>query len=131
MVVSFIVGIMVGSYLMVYVKYVNPGYVEQVISSATEYYKAEKASQEQIDKGIEGIRAMYAPFGQFTYGIGTTMMTGLLISLVVSAIMQRKVKRIVWNLSEGLIQRSLKYSAGNSKRLNWTKTIWQFNSLAI
>ena len=95
MVVSFIVGIMVGSYLMVYVKYVNPGYVEQVISSATEYYKAEKASQEQIDKGIEGIRAMYAPFGQFTYGIGTTMMTGLLISLVVSAIMQRKVKTIV------------------------------------
>lgn len=93
MVVSFIVGLMVGSYLLVYVKYVNPAYLNDMITSATEYYKTEKASQEQIDKGIEGVKAMYSPFGQFTYGIGTTMMTGLLIALVMGAIMQRKVRK--------------------------------------
>lgn len=93
MIVSFVVGIMVGLYLMVYVKYVNPGYVEGVIASALEYYKQENASQEQIDKGVEGIRAMHTPFGQFTYGIGTTMMTGLLIALVMAWIMQRKLRK--------------------------------------
>lgn len=93
MVVSFVIGIMVGAYLFVYVKYVNPGFVNDMIKTATDYYKTENASQEQIDKGIEGVRAMYSPFGQFTYGIGTSMMTGLLIAVVMGAIMQRKVKR--------------------------------------
>lgn len=92
MVVSFIIGLMVGSYLLVYVKYVNTDYVNQMIASATEYYKNGKASQEQVDKGIAGVRAMYSPFGQFTYGVGTTMMTGLLIALLMSLIMQRKEK---------------------------------------
>ena len=93
MVVSFVVGLMVGAYLMVYVKYVNTDYVSEMITAATEYYKTEKASQEQIDKGIAGVKAMYSPFGQFTYGVGTTMMTGLLIALLMSLIMQRSAKK--------------------------------------
>lgn len=93
MVVSFVVGLMVGSYLMVYVKYVNTDYVSEMITAATEYYKTEKASQEQIDKGIAGVKAMYSPFGQFTYGVGTTMMTGLLIAMLMSLIMQRSAKK--------------------------------------
>lgn len=94
MVVSFVVGLMVGAYLMVYVKYVNTEYVKEMITAATDYYKTEKATQEQIDKGIAGVKAMYSPFGQFTYGVGTTMMTGLLIALLMSFIMQRKAKRL-------------------------------------
>lgn len=94
MVVSFVVGLMVGSYLIVYVKYVNTDYVSEMITAATEYYKTEKASQEQMDKGIAGVKAMYSPFGQFTYGVGTTMMTGLLIALLMSLIMQRSAKRL-------------------------------------
>lgn len=94
LVVSFVVGLMVGAYLMVYVKYVNTDYVNEMITAATEYYKTEKASQEQIDKGIAGVKAMYSPFGQFTYGVGTTMMTGLLIALLMSLIMQRSAKRL-------------------------------------
>ncbi|MBK9730547.1 MAG: DUF4199 domain-containing protein [Chitinophagaceae bacterium] len=93
MVVSFVVGLMVGAYLFVYVKYVNTDYLNQMITTATDYYKTEKASQEQIDKGIAGVKAMYSPFGQFTYGIGSTMMTGLLITLVMSFIMQRNQKK--------------------------------------
>ncbi len=88
--VSFIVGIMVGSLLMVYVKYVNPEYIEKMIVTISDYYKKQNATQQQLDKGIEGVRAMYSPFGQFTYGIGTTMLIGLLISALAGWIMQRK-----------------------------------------
>jgi hypothetical protein len=90
--VSFVIGLLVGALLMVYVQYINPGYVNTVVQQATDYYKSEKIPQEQIDKGIASVRAMYSPFGQFTYGIGTTMLTGLLISLVVAFIMKRSTK---------------------------------------
>lgn len=97
MTVSFVIGLMVGAYLFVYVKYVNTDYLNEMIGSAREYYQSQKASQEQIDKGIEGVKAMYSPFGQFTYGIGTTMITGLLISLVMALVMQRRAPRLELN----------------------------------
>ncbi|HZX74412.1 MAG TPA: DUF4199 domain-containing protein, partial [Cyclobacteriaceae bacterium] len=92
--VSFMVGLLVGAFLMIYVKYINPDYVNIMIKDASDFYKTQNATQEQLDKGIESVKAMYSPFGQFTYGIGTTMITGLLISAVIGAIMQRKVKRV-------------------------------------
>ena len=87
--VSFVVGLMVGAFLLIYVEYINPGYADEMARTASDYYKSEHASQEQIDKGIAGVKAMYSPFGQFTYGIGTTMLTGLIITLIVGAIMRR------------------------------------------
>jgi NhaP-type Na+/H+ or K+/H+ antiporter len=61
-----------------------------MIVTISDYYKKQNATQQQLDKGIEGVRAMYSPFGQFTYGIGTTMLIGLLISALAGWIMQRK-----------------------------------------
>jgi hypothetical protein len=95
MTVSFVIGVMVGAFLLVYVQFINPGFAGEMIRNAEVYYKSEHASQEQIDKGVEGMRAMYSPFGQFTYGIGTTMLTGLLISAVIGLVMQRKVRKVV------------------------------------
>ncbi|MBA2422475.1 MAG: DUF4199 domain-containing protein [Chitinophagales bacterium] len=88
--VSFVVGLMVGSLLMIYVKYINPAYVGEMIDEISKYYKKQDATQQQLDKGIASIKAMYSPFGQFTYGIGTTMLTGLLISALAGWIMHRK-----------------------------------------
>ena len=94
MAVSFVVGLMVGGYLMLYVQAIHPGYADEMVKSAKEYYESQKFSQEQIDKGIESTKAMYSPFGQFTYGIGTTMLVGVFISVIVGALMQRKEKVI-------------------------------------
>jgi len=90
--VSFVVGLLVGIFLMIYTQYVNPNYVNEVVKQTEEYLKTQKATQEQIDKAIEGTRATYSAFGQLTYGIGTTMLTGVLITLVCAAVMRREKK---------------------------------------
>ncbi|MBA3647380.1 MAG: DUF4199 domain-containing protein [Chitinophagales bacterium] len=92
MAVSFVVGLMIGIYMAIYVKYIYPNFINDQIKEAMEYYKTEKYSQEQIDKGIESIKALYSGFGQLTYGIGTTMLSGMLISIICAAIMKRSMK---------------------------------------
>jgi Protein of unknown function (DUF4199) len=87
--VSFVAALLIGAFLMLYVESINPNYVNDAIKQATDYYKSQSLTQQQIDNNLQGIKAWYSPFGQFTYGIGTTMLAGLLISLVVAAVMKR------------------------------------------
>src|SRR5215831_475526 len=60
--VSFIVGLMNGAFMSVYVTWVNPGVVDEVVKTATDFYKSQKYSQQQIDEGIASVRAMYSGF---------------------------------------------------------------------
>ena len=93
--VSFVMGAMVGLFLLIYSQYINPDLVNQMITETKDYYKTQQnVSQEQIDNAVEGVKAMYSPFGQLTYGIGTTMLTGALITLICAAIMRREKKPI-------------------------------------
>jgi len=95
MAVSFVMGAMVGLFLLIYSQYINPDLVNQMISDTKDYYKTQPSvSQEQIDKAVEGVKAMYSPFGQLTYGIGTTMLVGVLITLICAAIMRKEKKPI-------------------------------------
>ena len=87
--VSFMVGILVGLFLMAYTSYINPGLVDQIIEDTKNYYQQQNASPEEIDKAVKAVRASYSPFGQMTYGIGTTMLIGALVSLICAAIMRR------------------------------------------
>ena len=92
---SFVIGLMVGSYLLVYTQYIHPDFVNQMVKETEDYYKTQPgATKSQIDNAVNGIRAMYSPFGQFTYGIGTTMLTGVLITLICAAIMRREKKTV-------------------------------------
>jgi len=91
--VSFVVALLIGAFLMLYVELINPNYVNEVTKQAADYYKSQSLTQQQIDNNVQGIKAWYSPFGQFTYGIGTTMLAGLLISLVVAAVMKRSEKK--------------------------------------
>lgn len=87
---SFVVGMMVGVYLLIYSQYINPNLVNEMMKEAEDFYKSQPdVSQEQIDRAKDSVKAMYSPFGQLTYGIGTTMLTGALITLVCAFIMQR------------------------------------------
>ena len=90
--VSFVVGMMVGLYLLIYSQYINPNLVNEMMKEAEDFYKSQPdVSQEQIDRAKDSVKAMYSPFGQLTYGIGTTMLVGALISLVCAAIMRKSV----------------------------------------
>jgi hypothetical protein len=87
---SFVIGLMVGSFLLLYSQYINPGLVNEMMKEAEDYYKGRPdVTQEQIDQAKDSVKAMYSPFGQLTYGIGTTMLVGALISLVCAAIMKK------------------------------------------
>lgn len=87
---SFVIGMMVGLFLLLYSQYINPGLLDEMIATAEDYYKTQPdVTQEQVDKAKESVKAMYSPFGQLTYGIGTTMLVGGLISLVCAAIMKK------------------------------------------
>ena len=88
---SFVIGLMVGAYLFVYTQYINPDFVNEMVKETEEYYKTQPGTTKiQIDNAVSGVRAMYSPFGQLTYGIGTTMLTGVLITLICAAIMRRE-----------------------------------------
>jgi hypothetical protein len=89
-VTAFMMGLMIGAYKMIYVKYVNPGIVEEVVKQAKSFYETAGGTTEQIKNAEDSARAMYSPFGQFTYGIGITMLLGGLVSLVCSVIMRRE-----------------------------------------
>ena len=95
--VSFMTGILVGAYLVIYSTWVNPDFVNQSVQQAKDYYQAEHATQAQIDQAVEGIRAKYSVFGQITFGIGASMIPGALMSLVCAAIMRREKKSDVRN----------------------------------
>jgi len=91
--VSFVIGLMVGAFLVIYVEYINPDIVNEVAKQAEDYYKTQKGvTQDEINNAVNGAKALYSPFGQFTYGIGTTMLTGGLISLLCAAVMKRQEK---------------------------------------
>ncbi|MFI5135632.1 MAG: DUF4199 domain-containing protein [Chitinophagales bacterium] len=93
--VSFMIGLMVGAYLLVYTQYINPDVVNQAVKEAQDFYKTQKGvTKEEIDNAANSAKAFYSPFGQFTYGIGTTMLTGGLIALVCAMIMRREKKPI-------------------------------------
>ena len=91
-VAAFMMGLMIGAYKMVYVKYVNPGLVEEVVKQARSFIQMSGGTDEQIKNAEDGARASYSPFGQFTYGIGATMLTGAALSLVCTVIMRRAEK---------------------------------------
>jgi hypothetical protein len=85
---------MVGAYLLVYTQYINPDFINQMVKETEDYYKTQNGvTQDNLDNAVKGVRAMYSPFGQFTYGIGTTMLTGVLLTLVCAAIMRRGGKQ--------------------------------------
>lgn len=87
---GFVVGLMVGLFLLVYSQYINPNLVNEMMKEAEDYYKSQpNVTQEQIDRAKDSVKAMFSPFGQLTYGIGTTMLVGALISLVCAAIMRK------------------------------------------
>lgn len=90
---SFVIGLMVGAYLLVYTKYINPDFVNQMVRETEDYHRTRPGvTKIEIDNAVKGVRAMYSPFGQLTYGIGTTMLTGILITLICAAIMRRERK---------------------------------------
>lgn len=92
---SFVIGAMVGLFLLIYSQYINPDLVNQMAKETGDYYKTQpNVTQEQIDKAVDGVKAMYSPFGQLTYGIGTTMLTGVLITLICAAVMRKEKKAI-------------------------------------
>ena len=93
-VTAFVMGLMIGAYKMIYVKYINPELVEEVVKQAKSFYETAGGTTEQIKNAEDSARAMYSPFGQLTYGIGTTMLTGILIALICAAIMRREKKTI-------------------------------------
>ncbi len=89
-VTAFMAGLMIGAFKMIYVKYINPGIIEEVVKQAQSFYRTAGGTAEQMKNAEDSARAMYSPFGQFTYGIGITLLLGGLISLLCSAIMHRK-----------------------------------------
>lgn len=92
---SFVIGLMVGAYLFVYTQYIHPDFVNEMVKETEDYYKTlPGVTKVQTDNAVNGVRAMYSPFGQLTYGIGTTMLTGVLITLICAAVMRRE-KNIV------------------------------------
>lgn len=91
-VTAFMAGLMIGTFKMVYVKYINPGIVDQVVLQAESFYRTSGGTAAQIKNAGDSARVMYSSFGQFTYGIGITMLLGGIVSLVCSIIMRRDKK---------------------------------------
>ncbi len=87
--VSFCVGVAVGLYLLVDTSYLRPHRVEEMIAAIESYHRSQNAPEEHIEQAVRAARISYAPFGQLTYGIGTHMFWGLLISLVCAFVMKR------------------------------------------
>ncbi len=88
----FVVALMVGAFSFVFTKYINPQMTEQMVQRAKQVMEERKLSPEQIKTGMENIRSMYSPKGQFTMSTGTTMLYALFISLVVAVFMSKKKK---------------------------------------
>ncbi|MCS6916403.1 MAG: DUF4199 domain-containing protein [Chitinophagales bacterium] len=89
MMVSFVSGLMVGVYLMVYSSYINPGEVEAVVAETRRWYEARQLPAERVEEAVKGVRASYTKFGRLTYGIGNAMLLGAVVSLICAALMRR------------------------------------------
>ncbi len=87
--VSFCVGVIVGLYMLVDTSYLRPHRVEEIITAIESYHRSQNVSEERIEQAVRAARISYAPFGQLTYGIGTHMFWGLIISLVCAFVMKR------------------------------------------
>ncbi len=86
---SFIMGLLIGFYKLIYVKYLNPGIVEEAVKQAKSIAETAGGNFQQIKNAEDGTRASYSLFGQLTFGIGVTMLIGAVASLVCAVIMRR------------------------------------------
>ncbi|MCS6991374.1 MAG: DUF4199 domain-containing protein [Chitinophagales bacterium] len=89
MMVSFIAGLMVGIYLMVYSSYINPAEVETVVAETRRWYESRQLPPERVEQAVKGVRASYTKFGRLTYGIGNAMILGVVVSMICAALMRR------------------------------------------
>lgn len=88
----FVIALMAGAFSFVFTKYVNPQLTEQMVQKAKQVMEDRKLPAEQIKNGMENIRTMYSPKGQFVMTTGTTMLYAFFIALVVAIFMSKKKK---------------------------------------
>lgn len=87
--VSFVAAIMVGFFMMIYVKYIDPAYVEKIIEKSAAVLQRTKVPEEAISDHIQKTRAAYSPMSQFLSG-SIVIVYGLFISLIIAAITSSK-----------------------------------------
>ena len=90
MVCSFIVCIMMGAQAYVYYKYVDPQRTERMVLIFHDQGKKENKSESEIKNVEDNARSFYSPLGQVQFDSGTTIISGLFVSLVVAAITSMK-----------------------------------------
>jgi len=93
MYVALVAAIMVGGFLYVYTKYLDPTHGDRMVLKTIEYMKVRKYSEAEIEKGIANAKTFYSPVSQFLSGV-SVIVYGLFVSIVVAAL-ARKTKRIV------------------------------------
>lgn len=83
-------GIIVGAYLFLYLKVINPGYIEEMIVQAQEAYLEMGFSEEEIARMDDMVSFTANPVMMVISGVLGTGLFALLFSLVISIVQRRK-----------------------------------------
>ena len=83
-------GIVVGAYLFIYLKFINQGYLEEMIASVQEAYLQSGMSASQVEDFDEVIRMGVTPGMMIFSGILTVGLGAFVFSLIISAFLKKE-----------------------------------------
>jgi hypothetical protein len=89
-VAAFIVSLMMGIFMFVYVKYVNTNYTTQIINELRREMVQAHFSATEIKTRVQMAESYYSPSGMLTSTTGIWAMISFAISAIVALIMRRK-----------------------------------------
>ena len=92
--ISLYAGIISSVFYVVYYRFINPDYINIAIQFEKQRLETLGRSPAEISAQIEQTRMMFSPVYQFIAGLISTLLTGLLISIVLSLLLKRKGKVI-------------------------------------
>jgi hypothetical protein len=92
--VGLVISIIVGIYTFIYVKYINPGIIDDIMVKAEEdmLTRNPNMSDEQIEKGLSYVEMFTSPVIMAVFGFFGNLVASTVISLIIAIFAKRKKK---------------------------------------
>ncbi|MBK8042499.1 MAG: DUF4199 domain-containing protein [Haliscomenobacter sp.] len=92
MFVILIIGAITMVWTFIYMSYINPDLVDQIMEVTQEKQQAQGLSDEQIEAAAGMMGMFMKPWAMALFAFAGTLLIGLIISLIVAAIMKKEAK---------------------------------------
>lgn len=90
LVICLLGGIIYSAYSLLYLKYIDPTFMEYIQDKQVAKMQEMGMEDDQIEKALKGSASMQSPFWMFTFSLLGSLFAGSIISLIMAAILKKQ-----------------------------------------